>query len=150
MMKWKRRKDQYDKIDWIEKRIKEIWRAYGNRLPAIAIFLNNKDVITSFVRELQDRDFFQNNGIDVVDGSQGNVLGSSMQVRVYPINVVKGMEFDAVFFHNIDQTNIDDDMLKKYIYVGISRAAFFLGVTLNIENDDIIKYFDSNIDWSII
>lgn len=133
-----------DKISWIEKRISDVYSAYGKKLPSIAIFLNNKNDIHSFVEALRDTDFVYDAGIEIVDGSEGNVLASSNQIRVYPIDVVKGMEFDVVFFHNIDNVQADSDLIKRYIYVGVSRAAFFLGATFtqSIGNEDIIKYFD--------
>ena len=85
----------------------------------------------------------------MVDGSGGNVLADSNQIRVYPIDVVKGMEFDVVFFHNIDSTSLTPDLVKRYIYVGVSRAAFFLGITLNSGNQEYCKYFKEG-DWSKI
>lgn len=142
--------DEYSKIDWIEKRLKEVYIAYGKKLPSIAIFLNNKNEIRDFVERLKDTDFIIDAGIDVVDGSAGNVLASSNQIRVYPIEVVKGMEFDVVFFHNIDKSTADKDLIRRYIYVGVSRAAFFLGITLNKDSEEITKYFSTDSDWSKI
>lgn len=142
--------NENDKIDWIEKRLNEVYIAYGKKLPSIAIFLNNKNDIRPFVEALRDTDFVIDAGLEIVDGSEGNVLASSNQIRVYPINVVKGMEFDVVFFHNIDQTTVDSDLIKRYIYVGVSRAAFFLGITLNSDNKDITKYFQLNSNWAKI
>jgi hypothetical protein len=139
--------DERDKIEWIEKRISEVYKAYGKQLPSIAIFLNNKEDISRFARELEDTDFAVDNGIGVVDGSAGNVLGTKNQIRVYPIDVVKGMEFDVVFFHNIDKNSNASDMIKRYIYVGVSRAAFFLGITLEEESPDITKYFAAGETW---
>ena len=140
--------DESAKIGWIEKRIKEVYIAYGKKLPSIAIFLNNKNEIREFVDRLRDTDFIYDAGLEIVDGSEGNVLASSNQIRVYPIDVVKGMEFDVVFFHNIDNAIVDEDLIKRYIYVGVSRAAFFLGITLNNENEAITKYFKSGLNWA--
>ena len=142
--------DEYDKIEWIERRIKEVYIAYGKVLPSIAIFLNNKQEIPQFVEQLKDTDFIADAGIDVVDGSAGNVLSNSNHIRVYPIDVVKGMEFDVVFFHNIDSTQEDTDLLKRYIYVGVSRAAFFLGVTFIEHDENLCKYFSLNSTWDKI
>lgn len=86
------------------------------------------------------------NGIKVVDGTSEAKRTSDAHICVYPIDVVKGMEFDVVFFHNIDNAS-DVDMLKRFIYVGISRAAFFLGITMNKDNPEISKYFDMKKDW---
>lgn len=140
--------DENAKISWIEKRINEVYVAYGKKLPSIAIFLNSKNDVPAFVEKLRDTDFIYDAGIEIVDGSEGNVLASSNQIRVYPIDVVKGMEFDVVFFHNIDNAVVVDDLIKRYIYVGVSRAAFFLGITLCSENKELTKYFKSGLNWS--
>ena len=144
--------DEHDKVEWIGQRIREIYNIY-KQLPSIAIFLNDESNIPSFVKALKDTDFIYDTDIEVVDGSSGIVLASSNQIRVYPIKVVKGMEFDVVFFHNIDQSAETDDIIKRYIYVGVSRAAFFLAATFTERegNDDIIKYFDTTKkDWRVI
>lgn len=140
--------DESEKVDWIEKRIKEVYIAYGKRLPSIAIFLNEKEKIHQFVKSLEETDFIEDTDIKVVDGSEGNILASQNQIRVYPIEVVKGMEFDVVFFHNIDSSDLDADLLKRYIYVGVSRAAFFLGITLNNESEEFCKYLERNKQWN--
>lgn len=142
--------NEEEKVEWIEKRIREVYLAYGKKLPSIAIFLNHKSDIRPFVDALRDTDFVYDSAIEVVDGSEGNVLASSNQIRVHPIDKVKGMEFDVVFFHNIDDANVDSDLIKRYIYVGVSRAAFFLGVTLNFDNKDLTKYFEKGADWAKI
>ena len=142
--------DENDKIEWIEKRLNEVYVAYGKKLPSIAIFLNNKNDIRAFVDALRDTDFVIDAGVDIVDGSEGNVLASGNQIRVYPIEVVKGMEFDVVFFHNIDKTSVDSELIKRYIYVGVSRAAFFLGITLENDVKEISKYFTFNETWDRI
>ncbi len=134
------------KIEWISKRISEVYRAYGEQLPSIAIFVTDKGYIPRFIESLQNTQFFKEQKIKVLDGTNANNVAES-HICVYPIEVVKGMEFDVVFFHNIDKSDADMDMLKRYIYVGVSRAAFFLGITLCEENVSISKYFEKNKDW---
>lgn len=41
-------------------------------------------------------------------------------------------------------------MIKRYIYVGVSRAAFFLGITLEENVPDITKYFAVGEVWERI
>jgi len=142
--------DEQEKVEWIVQRIKEVYIAYDKKLPSIAIFLNDKNSIPRFVELLNDTDFIVDTDIKVLDGSEGNVLSDSNDIRVYPINVVKGMEFDVVFFHNIDKTNEKTDLLKRYIYVGVSRAAFFLGITLSEEDEELCKYFTMGQQWNKI
>lgn len=135
------------KIRWIEKRIEEVYKAYSNHLPATAIFLNSKDDVSLFVEEMRKSATLQDAGIEIVDGSAGNVTGSRQEIRVYPINVVKGLEFDVVFFHNIDSVGFDDETIKRYIYVGVSRAAFFLGATMSNDMPAISQYFSKQRNW---
>ena len=144
--------EELDKVEWIGQRIGEVYNIY-KQLPSIAIFLNNEDSIPAFVKALKETDFIYDTDIEVVDGSSGIVLASSNQIRVYPIKVVKGMEFDVVFFHNIDLSAETDETIKRYIYVGVSRAAFFLAATFAKQegNEEILKYFDtSKKDWKTI
>ena len=135
------------KIQWISKRISEVFRAYGEQLPSIAIFVNDKGYISRFIEILQTTEFFLKNGVSVLDGSKGRVGVPEKYISVYPIDVVKGMEFDVVFFHNIDNSSEDMEVLKRYIYVGVSRAAFFLGITMSEQNKEVSKYFDEHKDW---
>lgn len=135
------------KIRWIEKRIEEVYKAYSGHLPATAIFLNSKEDVTPFVEQMRQSATLQNAGIKIVDGSAGNVTGSKQEIRVYPISVVKGLEFDVVFFHNIDSAGFNDETIKRYIYVGVSRAAFFLGATMTKEMPEISQYFSKQRNW---
>jgi len=139
--------NEHTKIEWISKRISEVYRAYGEQLPSIAIFVNDKGYIPKFIDNLKEAEFFKKNNINVLDGSKENSKTTDNHICVYPIDVVKGMEFDVVFFHNIDNSSADTEILKRYIYVGVSRAAFFLGITLSEENKEISKYFEKNKDW---
>lgn len=138
--------NESSKINWISKRISEVYRAYGDQLPSIAIFVTDKGYIPRFIESVQNTEFFVEKKIKVLDGTDATSIPES-HICVYPISVVKGMEFDVVFFHNIDKTDADMDLLKRYIYVGVSRAAFFLGITMNEENREISRYFEKNKDW---
>ena len=138
---------EFSKVQWISDRISEVYRAYGEQLPSIAIFVNDKGYIPRFIELLQQSEFFTKNKVKITDGTNGIVRMDTDHICVYPIDVVKGMEFDVVFFHNIDNSSEEVEVLKRYIYVGVSRAAFFLGITLNKDNEEICKYFKRNKDW---
>ncbi|WP_031532038.1 MULTISPECIES: ATP-binding domain-containing protein [unclassified Bacteroides] len=135
------------KVRWISKRIEEVFRAYGEQLPSIAIFVNDKGYIPSFAKRLENTDFFKNNKVAVYDGLNKTPNSVEKYICVYPIEVVKGMEFDVVFFHDVDKYSVDTEMQRRYIYVGVSRAAFFLGITLSEEKKEIEKYFEKGKDW---
>ena len=63
--------------------------------------------------------------------NQGQALGDANSLRVFSIDYIKGLEFEAVFFLNIDKVlSIRGRRIGlRLIYVGLSRAAFYLGIT---------------------
>jgi DNA helicase IV len=77
-------------------------------------------------------------------------LSAQDVLRIFPIDKVKGMEFEVVFFHNIDKIKASK-LVSRYLYVGLSRATFFMGViTANIGFDilpSIIDKFDTTGTW---
>lgn len=73
-------------------------------------------------------------------------------VNVYEPDEVKGMEFEVVFFYDLDKSlQVDDrEMMSRYLYVGISRATSHLAAILSRRdgNENILKYFDADAaDW---
>ena len=71
-------------------------------------------------------------------------------LRIFPLDKVKGMEFEVVFFHNIDKVKASK-LISLYLYVGLSRATFFMGVTATSTDIDIlpeiIDEFDTTGTW---
>ena len=126
--------DEGDKIEWISERILEIYKSYGKSIPSIAIFLPDESNLEEFTKELGDMDELADVGIKVRASNKGQVLGDSNTVRVFSIKYVKGMEFEAAFFHNIHKINDNyatEEMVLKNLYVGLSRASFYMAVTSN-------------------
>lgn len=128
--------EESEKTNWIAERIVEIYQAYGNMIPSIAIFLPSNSNVSLFADELNQYDLLCDIGINVVGCERGQILGDKNSVRVFSIDYVKGLEFEAAFFHNIDSlyfdfnnSKINEELLLKNIYVGLSRAAFYLGLT---------------------
>jgi hypothetical protein len=144
-----------EKIRWIADKIKEIKNIYHEavrKLPSIAVFVPKEDDIDGFVRQL--------NGIlmnvpPVQACREGAVLGNKAAVRVFSIDKIKGLEFEAVFFYNLDsilgEKNVQGELILKYLYVGLSRATFYLGLTLSQELPDNLKFITENFeqggDW---
>jgi DNA helicase IV len=51
-------------------------------------------------------------------------------VRVFSVEHIKGLEFEAVFFVDVDElATFYPDTYEKYLYVGVTRAATYLGMT---------------------
>lgn len=132
------------KIDWLAQRINQVCENL-EELPSIAIFVNDNEDINQFMEFISDHDEMQKFAIE--DCTRGN-QGRADSIRVFYLSQVKGMEFEAVFFHNIDKANVtDEEMLRRHIYVGISRAVSHLGATFESSNSKIISYFEMNSKW---
>lgn len=142
-----------NKLEWISKRILEIYNAYGNTIPSIAIFLSNENEIEPFAQNLGDLDRLSDIGIQVLACNQGRVLGDNNTVRVFSVDFIKGLEFEAVFYHNINEifTGNNSDLVMKNLYVGLSRASFYLGITTSndLEKLPFIKeyFINEKEDW---
>jgi hypothetical protein len=146
--------DEYRKSEWISDRIKEINNKYQEaiqQLPSIAVFTQTEEDANDITILLSD--WLEESGIRVRYCRGGEVLGDSNSVRVYCIKEIKGLEFEACFIHNFDKLqNQNSEVAIKYLYVGLSRAAFYLGLTSSAEFNDKLKFmnnhFDREGDWS--
>jgi DNA helicase IV len=145
--------EEENKIEWISKRIIEIYNAYGKTIPSIAVFLSSEDKLDSFSQQLGDTGRLADVGINVYACKEGRVLGDNNTVRVFSVDYIKGLEFEAVFYHNIDEIFIgnNSELVLKNLYVGLSRASFYLGLTSNqslTEMPFLQDYFsDENQSW---
>lgn len=115
--------DSEECAGWIAQKILDIQNAEAS-LPAIAIFCptSKKSEIESFRDTMNE---FLENVCKVVSCYEND---PNAKVVVYPISLVKGLEFEAAFFFNLDQLN-DEHLLEQYLYVGLSRATYYLGAT---------------------
>lgn len=137
--------NQSKKANWIAKRICEIYRRYDDNLPAVAILVGDEVDVDEMVDEMQDLDIL--NGFSILNCTNGNRSNEMKCVRIFRLSEVKGMEFEAVFFYDIDAALASQPhkMMRRYLYVGASRATSHLAATFTQEegNEDIIKYFDT-------
>ena len=116
-------------IDWLAQRIREIERFVG-QLPSIAIFVENEAEVQPLADELNLSLAEENT--QVVACPKGQVMGQDNDVRVFDVQHIKGLEFEAVFFVGIDRlATFQPQLFDKYLYVGATRAATYLGVTCN-------------------
>jgi hypothetical protein len=141
--------EENEKLEWVANRILEIYRAYADSIPSIAIFLPEENQLEVFSDKLGNLDTLADVGILVKACRNGEVLGDKNTVRVFSIKVIKGLEFESVFFHNIDELqkqNLASDLFLKYLYVGLSRATFYLGLTSSNELPDEISFVTDNFD----
>jgi hypothetical protein len=114
---------------WLAERIDEVERAIG-RLPSIAVFVDGDDLIDPLVKGTQA--ILAERNIPIVGCKEGRVVGDAREVRVFDIQHIKGLEFEAVFFVGIDSlAQRIPDLFQRFFYVGVTRAATYLGLTCN-------------------
>jgi hypothetical protein len=143
--------DEAFKHMWLTDRIMEIQRIYGSKFPTVAIFVRNDQEVIRIADLLNKFDDYEEAGLEVTPCIHGNVLGKKQNIRVYSIEYIKGLEFGAVFFLDLDKLPDHDlDLLNKYLYVGLSRANIFLGVTFENgypANLEYLKPLFKSGDW---
>ena len=114
-------------VGWLADRIREIERFVG-QLPSTAIFVNTEDDVAPVADALNIT--LAEHNIQVIACREGQAVGQESNVRVFDIQHIKGLEFEAVFFVSIDQlATLHPALFDKYLYVGTTRAATYLGVT---------------------
>lgn len=112
---------------WLAERVREVAHALQS-VPSIAIFVDGDDRIDPLVRAM--RPHFAEYNLDVVGCKEGKVVGTERQVRVFDVRHIKGLEFEAVFFVGVDALAANvPDLFDKFLFVGATRAATYLGLT---------------------
>lgn len=134
---------------WLADRILEVEQAIG-WLPSIAVFVDGDDLIDPLVSAT--RAALAERTISIVGCKEGRVVGDSSEVRVFDIQHIKGLEFEAVFFIGIDGlARRLQDLFQRYLYVGVTRAATYLGVTcegrLPAPLEPLRSHFGDRVDW---
>jgi predicted nucleotidyltransferase len=141
-----------EKIQWIAGRIAELYDIYESVIPNIAIFVKDSQSIQPIADALNQESTLADLGITVKPCLGEGEIGSADHVRVFNITFIKGMEFESVFFIDVDNYP-DKEILDKLIYVGVSRATYYLAITLNArfpEQLQPIKHLlVENETWSV-
>ena len=114
-------------VDWLAERVCEI-ESFLDQLPSTAIFVNSEEEVRPLAEALNTA--LEDSNIRVVACPDGQVMGLDNDIRVFDIQHIKGLEFEAVFFIGVDRLAAARPVLfDKYLYVGTTRAATYLGIT---------------------
>ena len=112
---------------WLKERIVEIEKVTG-RLPSIAVLVNEEDEVQKVASVLDEALLDLNIRCEACVG--GRSRGRDQNVRVFDVQHIKGLEFEAVFFIGVDAlAERNADLFDKFLYVGATRAATYLGIT---------------------
>lgn len=133
--------DESEKANWIAEQIESIYFEQGY-LPSTAIFIGDYCNGSDFAKSITDTGKLYD--INVVYSEDPRDLAARNTVRVFRLSKIKGMEFDSVFFYDIDKSvqNQSNDLMRRMLYVGVSRAANYLAATMSSSNESIAKYFE--------
>jgi hypothetical protein len=136
-------------VGWLAARIQWIDRFLDGRLPSTAIFVNTEAEVEPIAHALNLA--LANQNIQVVACREGQAVGQESNVRVFDVQHIKGLEFEAVFFVDIDQlATARPELFDKFLYVGATRAAQYLGVTcsaaLPLALEPLRKHFGATWD----
>ncbi len=137
-----------DLSEWIALRIIEIYRI-NDTLPSIAVFVPEEDQIDNIYNILSSS--LMNHSIEVEACSRGKILSTEGKVRIFSVRYIKGLEFESVFFVNLDQLSPEmATLIDKYLYVGLTRAASFLAITYAENFPEKIRFIEDDFltgDW---
>ena len=116
-----------DLASWLADRVREI-EAFVKSLPSIAVLVMNEADVEPLAQALSER--LADTNIRAVPCRDGLTMGNENDVRVFDIQHIKGLEFEAVFFVGIDRLASEQpELFDKYLYVGTTRAATYLGMS---------------------
>ncbi|PDS63111.1 hypothetical protein CO653_24945 [Rhizobium anhuiense] len=132
--------DLADTSRWLADRIIEIEEAVRG-LPSIAVLVNSEADVRPIADALGEA--LLDNNIRVIPCPDGQARGREGAVRVFNVEHIKGLEFEAVFFVGVDTLAANlPDLFDKYLYVGATRAASYLGLTCAQFLPDRVKHLE--------
>lgn len=113
---------------WLASRIAEVNDLTDGALPTVAVLVcdaaSKQPLADALSAQLADM------SIRAVACSEKE-RGLDGDVRIFEVEHVKGLEFEAVFFMGLDALEArESDLFSRFLYVGATRAATFLGMTL--------------------
>lgn len=119
-----------DVAAWLAERVREI-EAFVKSLPSIAVLVMSEAEVEPLAQALSER--LADNNIRAVPCREGQTIGNENDVRVFDIQHIKGLEFEAVFFVGVDRLAAEQpELFDKYLYVGATRAATYLGISCEV------------------
>lgn len=142
--------------EWISSRISEIEILVNSRntdeklLPSIVVLVKKESDVTPMSDALDG--FLEELSLKAYAVHKGQSMGQVGHIRVCSIEHIKGLEFEAVFFVDIDMIIEENpDLYQKYLYVGATRAANYLGMTFTKEIPDVMENIKPMLinDWTL-
>lgn len=121
-----------ERLDLVAQSILQISEDYGvGVVPTIAVFVPTESEVRHTADALNEHPSIMASGIKIEACTGGVVIGVKSSVRVFSVEFIKGLEFEAVIFHDFDRLSASypEDLVGRLLYVGLSRAAYHLVIT---------------------
>ena len=145
--------DLQDCADWMAARILEIRASYDDQgeVPTIAVLVPDEGAVHGLARAFEESPYLPGN-VEIDPCPDGRVLGAGASVRIFNVEHIKGLEFEAAFFHDMGKIATRFPKLAdKLLYVGLSRASLYLGITVIGGMPDVLAPLANDLvdgDWS--
>jgi len=144
-----KRKNDDEYVNWIVNRIIEVYNITDGKA-TIALFVSDDSDIDQLYNMISEP--LAENNLQVEKCKDGKILSTDSKIRIFSVEYIKGLEFEAVFFLDIDDIYLwKPNLIEKYLYVGLTRAGSFLGVTYKNkfpETLEFIREYFVEADWS--
>lgn len=134
---------------WLSARIAEVEKSV-QQMPTVAILVSTEDEVQPMADALNE--LLEDMSLHAVACNKGQFLGEGTDIRVFDIRHIKGLEFEAVFFVNIDDMAQQmPELFGRYLYVGATRAATYLGITCNNQLPESVASLQEHfvLDWGL-
>jgi len=122
-------------VTWVAERIFEIEdqiRAKGEAVPTIALLVTSEAHVKPVAQALTDK--LESRSLRATPCVDGQSLGNESDIRVFDVQHIKGLEFEAVFFIGLDElVRAKPALFERFLYVGATRAATYLGLVCHQE-----------------
>jgi hypothetical protein len=114
-------------IEWIASRVRELRERVGRCRTSIAVLVHDESQVQRIADGLSES--LRVDNLEVVACLQGKTMGDGGDVRIFDVQHIKGLEFEAALFAGVDLLLANSpDLFDKLLYVGATRAATFLGI----------------------
>ena len=124
-----------DVVTWVAERIFEIEdqiRSKNESVPTIAVLVASEAYVRPIAEALTKK--MESRSLIAVPCVDGQSLGNQSDIRVFDVQHIKGLEFEAVFFIGLDELVREKPALfERFLYVGATRAATYLGMVCHQE-----------------
>ena len=138
--------EQFSK--WITNRILEIYKISDSKA-TVAFFVSDDSQIDSLFEIINEA--LSDNNLEVEKCKEGKILSNNSKIRIFSVEYIKGLEFEAVFFIDIDEIyNKKPQLVDKYLYVGLTRTGSFLAITYKNRFPKPLKFIEKFFkegDW---